>query len=561
LARVIEQVRIRNFGVIDEAVLDLCPGFNVVTGETGAGKTMVIRGLNLVFGGKADGAVVTHGATQASVEIDVTVDEQLAATVDELGGQVEDGILIVGRQVNSTGRSRSFLGGASVPAGAVAEVGSALVAVHGQSDQLRLTKSAQQRAILDRFGGEPVASAFAAYSQVWQQVTALESRIAALTSDSASRQREAEKIESVVAKFDSLKPQPGEDRELDEEAARLSNSEALYAAGATALAALDGDEDGAIGVTVALASGRKALEREAAHDPILAAIAQRIREVELLAVDVAAEVSSYVAGIDASPARQEYVESRRAALKSVAREFGDVDALIEWVSLNRVRLDDLRGGDDLIEALSAELAIARKQLADCGAALTAARTVAAESFAHAVSAELDGLAMPGASVEFVLEPATPAAHGADNISFGLRSRPGAPWVPLAKGASGGELSRIMLAVEVVLASVDPMGTFIFDEVDAGIGGAAGVEIGKRLARLARNAQVIVVTHLPQVAAFADRHLVVARSTEEQVHSSGISEVTGEERVSELARMLAGLSDSAAGESLARELMDLASQHS
>lgn len=550
----IEQVRIRNLGVIDDAVLDLVPGLNVLTGETGAGKTMVFRGLNLAFGGKADAAVISHGADQALVEVDATVSPSLENEVEALGGAVEDGVVIIGRQLNRAGRSRSFVGGTSVPAAAVTDIGSQLVAVHGQSDQIRLTKPSQQRTILDRFAGD--GDALAAYQSVYEEVGALRDRIASLTSDSATREAEVARVTAIMAKFDSLKPTASEDRELDEESRRLANSEALYAAAAAARECLDGSDEGG-GAVALTAQARKALEREAGSDPALQPLVERLREAEVLAADVAAEVAAYADGIDASPQRQEYVESRRAALRSLSREFGSVDDLIAWVADARPRLAELTGGDEVIAGLQEQLAALQVALTDAAAVLTAQRTAAAAEFASQVSAELEGLAMAGARVEFTLEPEVPGPFGADRVELGLRSRPGAPLVPLSKGASGGELSRIMLAVEVVLAAADPIGTFIFDEVDAGVGGAAAVEIGRRLARLSRNAQVIVVTHLPQVAAFADRHLVVTRGGDEQLHASAVTVVADAQRVTELSRMLAGLSDSVAGTQLAQELIDLA----
>lgn len=556
----IEQVRIRNLGVIADAVLDLAPGLTVLTGETGAGKTMVFRGLDLVFGGKADAAVVAHGSDQATVEVDAVAPPHVLATVDELGGQADGDVVIVARQVNRTGRSRSFVGGTSVPAAAVAEIGAELVAVHGQSDQVRLTKPAAQRQLLDRFGGAPLHAAAQAYHECWDEVAQLTRRIESLTTDTAARERELEHLQRVLAAFDELRPEPGEDEVLADESRRLQFSEALHAAAAAGDAALSGGSEGEPGALSLLAQGRKAVEREAVHDPALAALVDRMRELEVIAADVSADLAGYLDGIDASPQRQQYVEERRAALRSLAREFGTVDDVITWVEVNRPRAAELAGGDEVLAQLRADLEAADARLVSAAAVLTERRTAAAGAFAAAVSAELEGLAMSGAGVAFTISPCAPGPSGADTVELGLQSRPGSPWVPLSKGASGGELSRIMLAVEVVLAAADPIGTFIFDEVDAGVGGAAAVEVGKRLARLARTAQVVVVTHLPQVAAFADRHLVVSRSTQEQVHSSSIREVAGDERVGELSRMLAGLADSQAGESLAVELLAVAREH-
>jgi DNA repair protein RecN (Recombination protein N) len=554
----IEQLRIKNLGVIRDATLDFSPGLTVLTGETGAGKTMVFRSLHLLFGGKADSALISTGAEQASVEADVAMPTELITRLDELGGEVEDGnIAIISRQVNSTGRSRSFAGGVSVPAGVVGELGEALVAVHGQSDQLRLTKTDQQRQLLDRYAGETVAKPMAKYTQLWEAQRALERRIESLTADAGTRAAQLERITRILEQVDSLKPLPGEDNELDDEAKRLSHTEALYEVTARASDLLTGGQGEDMPVVAALVTARKGLDHERNLDATLGEFADRMKELEILAADLSADISAYSSGIDASPQRLAFVESRRAALKTLTREFGDVDDLLAWVSENRPRLAELEGGDEVLGQLREELAQVKADLVKSAADITKARTKAAAAFSAQVTGELESLAMPGATVQFRLSPANPGPSGADLIELGLISRPDSPWIPMSKGASGGELSRIMLSVEVVLAAADPTETFVFDEVDAGVGGAAAVEVGKRLARLARNAQVIVVTHLPQVAAFADRHLVIARSDGQEVHSSSVSEVQQGERVAELSRMLAGLANSQAGTQLAEELLALA----
>jgi DNA repair protein RecN (Recombination protein N) len=554
----IEQLRIKNLGVIRDATLDFSPGLTVLTGETGAGKTMVFRSLHLLFGGKADSALISTGAEQASVEADVAMPTELITRLDELGGEVEDGnIAIISRQVNSTGRSRSFAGGVSVPAGVVGELGEALVAVHGQSDQLRLTKTEQQRQLLDRYAGETVAKPMAKYTQLWEAQRTLERRIESLTADAGTRAAQLERITRILEQVDSLKPLPGEDNELDDEAKRLSHTEALYEVTARASDLLTGGQSDDMPVVAALVTARKGLDHERNLDATLGEFADRMKELEILAADLSADISAYSSGIDASPQRLAFVESRRAALKTLTREFGYVDDLLAWVTENRPRLAELEGGDEVLGQLREELAQVKADLVKSAADITKARTKAAAAFSAQVTGELESLAMPGATVQFRLSPANPGPSGADLIELGLISRPDSPWIPMSKGASGGELSRIMLAVEVVLAAADPTETFVFDEVDAGVGGAAAVEVGKRLARLARNAQVIVVTHLPQVAAFADRHLVIARSDGQEVHSSSVSEVQQGERVAELSRMLAGLADSQAGTQLAEELLALA----
>ena len=539
----LSELHIEDLGIIDRLDLVLGNGLTVLTGETGAGKTMVFRSLHLLFGGKADSTLISTGADQASVEADVAMPAELITRLDELGGEVEDGnIAIISRQVNSTGRSRSFAGGVSVPAAAVGELGDALVAVHGQSDQLRLTKTEQQRQLLDRYAGETVAKPMAKYTQLWEAQRALERRIESLTADAGTRAAQLERITRILEQVDSLKPLPGEDNELDDEAKRLGHTEALYEVTARASDLLTGGQGDDLPVVAALVTARKGLDHERALDATLGEFADRMKELEILAADLSADISAYSSGIDASPQRLAFVESRRAALKTLTREFGDVDDLLAWVTENRPRVAELEGGDEVLGQLREELAQVKADLVKSAADITKARTKAAAAFSAQVTGELESLAMPGATVQFRLSPANPGPSGADLIELGLISRPDSPWIPMSKGASGGELSRIMLAVEVVLAAADPTETFVFDEVDAGVGGAAAVEVGKRLARLARSAQVIVVTHLPQVAAFADRHLVIARSDGQEVHSSSVSEVQQGERVAELSRMLAGLAD-------------------
>jgi len=557
---VLEQLRIKNLGVIRDAVLDFSPGLTVLTGETGAGKTMVFRSLALLFGGKSDSSLISTGAEQALVEADVVVPDRLIAQLTELGSEFDQGnLLILSRQVNSGGRSRAFAGGISIPAGTISDLGDELIAVHGQSDQIRLTKGDQQRLLLDRFGAGAVAKALDNYRNTWDQRKLIKNRLDSLNTDAGTRAAELERLTRILDQVDLLKPQPKEDLELADEASRLSHSEALYAASNAAISGLTGSQNDSerANVAQALSALRKVIEHEQSLDPKLEEFVTRIRELEVLVADLAADFAAYSGAIDASPQRLAYVEDRRAALKALAREFGQVDDLLAWVAENKLRQAELAGGDEIISELEAQLAKLTAQLKTEASVLTKERAKAAANFAKAVSAELDGLAMTGAKVEFVLTEAKLGPTGADDIALGLSSRPGAPLIAVAKGASGGELSRIMLAVEVVLAAADPIETFVFDEVDAGVGGAAAVEVGKRLAQLAKSSQVIVVTHLPQVAAFADKHLVISRLDGDEFHKSAVSEVTDSDRVTELSRMLAGLSDSVAGTKLAEELLSLA----
>jgi DNA repair protein RecN (Recombination protein N) len=391
----------------------------------------------------------------------------------------------------------------------------------------------------------------------WAHHLDLQHRIDSLSTDSAARVAELDHITSVVTQFDELKPEPDEDVTLTQEAARLGNSEALYIAAMQAQEALAGNEYDVSHVAQLLNTARKSLEQQSDLDEQLAEFAKRVRELEILVNDVSSDLAHYSELVDASPARLNYIEQRRADLKQLAREFGDVNALIDWVKINRPRMELLQGGDEQVAELKGELAACTAQMLVVAGDLSTQRHQAATAFETAVRIELEGLAMSGASVSFRIRPVELGPFGADDIEMGLISRPNAPWVPISKGASGGELSRIMLAVQVVLAHADPIDTFIFDEVDAGVGGAAAVEVGRRLARLARTSQVIVVTHLPQVAAFADKHYVVRVDQGQSVSASQIVAVSGDERVTEISRMLAGLSDSQAGADLANQLLELA----
>ncbi len=554
----IDLLRISNLGVIRESELEFTPGLNVLTGETGAGKTMIFRSLSLLLGGKADSSLVSTGADQAVVEAEISVSESIAREIDDVGGTLEDGrVALCSRQLNAGGKSRAFIGGRALPSAQMAEIGEQLVAIHGQSDQLRLTKPAAQRTLLDRFGGSPVAKELTAYQEAWDELVSTDAKILSLSSDSATRLAELERLTKIFSDIEKLDPQPDEDIELSDEARRLTFSEALHEASSTAVTALDGGDDDSTNVLSLLHVARKGLEHEQELDSLLTSFVTRVREAQTVIADIAADLRTYRAGIDGSPERLAYVEARRADLKIVSREFGDVNDLLAWAQENKNRLAELSGGDELLEELRVSRELLAAVLQTRGDALTKLRKKAAKDFSAQVSAELEHLAMGGAKVEFVIDAGKPDRNGADSISMGLISRPDSPLVPIAKGASGGELSRIMLAVQVVLASSDPIGTFVFDEIDAGVGGQAAIEVGKRLAKLAQSAQVIVVTHLPQVAAFAANHLVIARGDGQEVHSSSVTRVKDDERVTEIARMLAGLSGSSASEALAQELLDVA----
>ncbi len=566
----LEEVRITGLGVIDEAVLELSAGFNVVTGETGAGKTMVVSGLGLLFGGRADPSRVRPGADRAVVEGRLRVEPggPVARQVNDSGGDLDDdgSALILVRSVSAEGRSRATAGGRSVPVSLLTYLADDLVAVHGQADQQQLLRPGRQRQALDRFSGPGFAELLAAYQRAYQRHQQVAAELTELTTMARERAREAEDLRHGVEEILRVEPVEGEDIELVAEEERLANADALHAAATTAHEALVGDPSSgnfdATDVTSLLAAARSALEGAAQHDAQLGALAGRVNEAAYLLSDVAAELASYVQSVEADPVRLGVVQERRAELTRLVRAYGaasgDVAAVIGWAKAASARLAELDSDEDKIGALAQQEAELAATVADLAGQLTVARTATASRFAQQVTAELTALAMPHAKITVAVTPASGfGPHGADEVEIKLSAHPGAPALPLHKGASGGELSRIMLAIEVVFAGADPVPTFVFDEVDAGVGGKAAVEVGRRLARLARMAQVIVVTHLPQVAAFADTHLVVEKASDGSVVHSGITRLTEQARVRELSRMLAGLENSEFGRAHASELLDAA----
>ncbi|NYD55738.1 DNA repair protein RecN (Recombination protein N) [Microbacterium pseudoresistens] len=555
-------MRLRDLGVIAEAVLPMGPGFTAITGETGAGKTMVVTGLGLLLGARADSGAVRAGAAQASVAGVWVVPSRgaVADTVADAGGELEPlddarGELYVSRTINAEGRSRASVGGRAAPAGVLAELAESLVVVHGQSDQLRLRSAAAQREALDRFGGQEVADAREAYTEAWELWRTRAAELDDLTGHREQRRTEADELRAALALIESTDPQPGEDAALAERADRLANAEELRQAAALARAALSSEDDEP-DVTALAATASRALER--ANDPELSAMVEGIAELGYRAVDIAGRLSAYLADLDESgPQELAAVEERRAALAALVRAHGTLDEALEVWRTGSDRLAQLDDDDDRVARLTLERDDARAALDAAAAALTASRTAAAARLGAAVTDELHELAMPDARLEVVVGEAAESAHGRDEIAILLAPHPGAQPRPVSRSASGGELSRVMLAIEVVIAGTDPVPTFVFDEVDAGIGGAAAIEVGRRLAQLSRTSQVIAVTHLAQVAAFASNHLSVVKTSDGSVTASSVQALEGTAREAEMARLLSGMTDSDAALEHARELLALA----
>ena len=556
-------MRLRDLGVIAEATLPMGPGFTAITGETGAGKTMVVTGLGLLLGQRADFSAVRAGAAQASVDGVWIVPEvgAVSARVREAGGDVEplgDGRaeLFVGRTISSEGRSRATVGGRSAPAGVLADLADELVVVHGQSDQLRLRSAAAQRGALDRFGGAPVQGALEAYRTGYERWRTIDTELSALIADRDVRAEEAAQLRTALGEIEQAAPVRGEDAELNVRAERLANAEELRIAAATAHEALSGEGDGPDAGTL-IAGARRALERGSERDPALAELSDQTADLAYRIADLAGSLAVYLADLDESgPHELAAVEDRRAVLGTLIRAHGSLDAAIDLLESGSARLSELDDDGERIERLTAERGDAASALDEAAAVLTAARTAAAAELGEAVTAEIRALAMPDARLTVAVTPGNATTSGRDDIALLLAPHPGADPRPVARSASGGELSRVMLAIEVVLAGADPVPTFVFDEVDAGIGGAAAIEVGRRLARLAEASQVIAVTHLAQVAAFATNHLSVVKASDGAVTASDVRRLEGAEREAEMARLLSGMPDSDAALSHARELLSL-----
>ncbi|WP_120493419.1 DNA repair protein RecN [Microbacterium phyllosphaerae] len=557
----IEEMRMQGLGVIADAVLPLGAGFTAITGETGAGKTMVVTGLGLLLGQRADSGAVRAGATQASVAGVWIVPEtgEVADIVADAGGELEPAgagaaELYVSRTLSAEGRSRASVGGRAAPAGVLSALAEELVVVHGQSEQLRLRSSAAQRDALDRFGGASIATALEAYASSFAHWRELDAEIIDITENRDRRAEEAARLREALALIEAAAPEPGEDVELSARAERLANAEELRLAASLAHGALS-NEEGEPDASALIAEARRALER--VSDTSLTEISAGLADIGYRIADVAGQLSAYLADLDETgPHELAAVEERRAALGTLIRAHGSLDEALELWQTGSARLAELDDDGERLDRLEAERDAARTELDAHADALTAERTAAAAKLGVAVSDELHALAMPDARLEVAVTPGAESAHGRDDVAILLAPHPGAEPRSVGKGASGGELSRVMLAIEVVIAGTDPVPTFVFDEVDAGIGGAAAIEVGRRLARLAEKSQVIAVTHLAQVAAFATNHLSVVKSHDGAVTASSVRRLEGEEREAEMARLLSGLTDSDAAITHARELLTL-----
>jgi DNA repair protein RecN (Recombination protein N) len=561
---------ITNLSVIDSASIEPAPGLTAVTGETGAGKTLIVTGLGLLLGERADQGLVRSGAKRALVEGRFADLDAVSQAVVDLGTEL-DGTdppeLLASRQIQASGRSRGTLGGAQVPLGALHDVVGELVAIHGQSGQMKLAEASRQRELLDEFGGAELAGVLQQYRTGFAERAQLQTQLDELVHNARERARELDLLKFGLGEIEAVDPQPGEDDVLAAEAAKLQAVDDLRLLARQAGEAVSGSEDGdpdnpgAVGL---IGAARKALLQLSELDAATSDLLNRTQNIQEQVNDLAVELSDYLDGLEADPLRLETITARRAELAGLTRKYGEtIDDVLEWARSAGQRVLELENSDERITQIQQRITDLDGQLVEQAQVLTGLRSQGAEQFAARVQLELAALAMPHAQLRFELaELPSLGPWGAESVQLLFTANPGSKPAPLGKVASGGELSRVRLAIEVVLGDTAadtrksaPRQTVVFDEVDAGVGGAVGLEIGRRLARLAQSSQVLVVTHLAQVAAFADRQFVVRKADDGQVTTSGVVEVTGSERISEIARMMGGLSNEAGfshAEALLRE---------
>lgn len=564
----LEEISIRAIGVIEHSTLEISPGLTVLTGETGAGKTMILTALNLILGGKSDSSLVRKGSERLVASGSFSVPKSLQDSFEESGLQIEDGQLILTRTVNADGKSKATSNAIAVPSSLLAAASENLVEVHAQAANLNMTKSAKQRDLLDRFGGKELNNALEHYQSELANYHDLKSRISAMKKSIDSRDAQLVELREFANVMGKLKLERGELQEITTEIGRLSSVEDLRLAAQSASSVIEEEESGSL---TTLGIIRKSLDSVRAKDPQIEELYQKLSEAFFLVADAKAVLASYISNLEADPVRLDYLNSRKAEINALIKKYGssqsaddELVALIERFESSKNSIADLEGGDERLKELESELVGIKKNLVLAAKSLTSIRSEKATKLSKEVTAEIQQLSMPHTSFHCqvnsadynALKESDFTALGCDEIAMLIQGHKDGPLVPLAKGASGGEMSRVMLGLEVVLAATHPVGTYVFDEVDAGVGGKAAIEVGRRLHALSQHAQVIVVTHLPQVAAWADSHFVVTKNSDGSVTESNVRKVVKEDRVEEIARMLAGMESSTSAREHATELLEL-----
>ncbi|MBV7295527.1 DNA repair protein RecN [Corynebacterium sp. TAE3-ERU12] len=560
---------IRNLGVITGSTVEFAPGLTVLTGETGAGKTMVVTGLRLLAGGRADAGRVRSGAEKALVEGHISTDGMgdlaraaITGALTECGGETdENGEILLARQVSAKGRSRAWVGGRTTPAGTLGTISAAAIAIHGQNDQLRLLGNDEQRGALDRYGDNGHNQLLERYRKAYTTWRGLDKDLKERTASRRELAMRADQLRFAIDEIDAVNPEPGEDERLVETVRRLQDVDTLRDAATAALMAIDGAAEDTTSEESAAAEllGGAQHHLATAGDDELRDLAERIGAVTTELSEISADLGRFAEALPDDDGDLDTLLTRQADIRQLTRKYAPtIDGVLTWRTKAAAQLDSLDVSEEALDELAKKVAAAHKDLQAVAKKLTSSRSALAKKLGAAVTEELAGLAMPNSVLQVSVDDAGGfGPEGADTVTFGLAGHADDTPRPLATSASGGELSRVMLALEVVLASSDSGQTLVFDEVDAGVGGRAAVEIGRRLARLAQRNQVIVVTHLPQVAAYADTHLHIAKDSGASSVESGVNELSRNQRVEELARMMAGLDDTESGRAHATDLLERA----
>ena len=557
-------IQIKNLGVIESATINLVDGLNVLTGETGAGKTMVLTALQLILGGKADAKLVRNGSDRLLVAAEFEVNRKFSEIVEELGGSVEDNILLITRTVTSDGKSKASLGGAPVPAATLASIGEELIEIHAQSSSLRLAKESVQRELIDLYAGnEEILNE---YQNQLLKFKEAKNRLVELEKALKNRDSEISRLKEIADISKKFELSENIYDEISNEISKLEAVEDLNRSVVIALEILNGEDSN---LTSGLQSSLKSLQIGANLDKELSTIAGEFKDGLRTIQNVISDLERYKETLNADPARFDYLQSRKAELNGLVKRFGkneekneSINSLVMEAKSAKAQIEDLSGGEERLGELAKELKKEKELLFKFAQELSESRKKAAKRASEDITREFSNLALTGSMLEISVEvpenfeESKLGNFGVDTVQFNFASHKSAKLSPLSKSASGGELSRVMLAIEVVLSQISQIGTFIFDEVDSGVGGKAAIEVGRKLATVANSSQVVVVTHLPQVAVWAKNHLVVEKSDNGDVVESSVFPVTGEERAIEIARLLSGQESSETAREHARELLEM-----
>ena len=577
----INDLRIQNIGVIEDVSLEMSNGFTVLTGETGAGKTMILTAFQMIIGEKVDSSLVRANEKSALVEafIKVPQDKELRQRLEELDVAIEDDGTQISRTIAREGRGKIILGGRSVPSATLEEITQSSITIHGQGDQVLLNKSSFQRQLLDQFAGENHLINLVKYQETYSKYVETKKKLEELKKAGGQNSIRITQLQESVKELTEAQLEIDEEVSITERINLINNSEDIFESLALADRLLNGAEDGTSSITAQLNQARKSLDSAANKSERIASLRDQISNLEIEASNLARDVNRDLASLDRDPATIDKLESRRALIKKLLTKYGPTsrDALenIKKFIEELATIEDLPSA---IEAVEKDLLSQMIELSLVAQKIHDARVDSSANISKAIEKELKSLSMPNADFKVRVESEEDPTglqikidkkdmhlhfdnYGVDQISFEFSANPGQPLRPISKVASGGEMSRIMLAIELVFSKNGSSKTMIFDEVDAGIGGAAAIEVGKRLQALAKNHQIVVVTHLPQVAAFADKHLKVEKSASGNVTTSSVIELNSDARVTEIARMMAGIQDSASALEHARELLGMSQSNS